>query len=36
MYPAGLLGALRKVDAVLSACPRLFAARCLVGLRPRG
>ena len=34
LYPAGLLGPLRRLDAVLSVCPRLFAARCLVGLSP--
>lgn len=35
MYPIGMLGALRKLDEVLSCCPRLFAARCLVGLSPK-
>lgn len=35
MYPAGMLGTLRRMDKLLSMCPRVFAARCLVGLRPR-
>ena len=35
MYPAQLLGVLRRVDDTLSGRPRLFAARCLVGLKPR-
>jgi len=35
MYPAQLLGVLRRVDDTLSRRPRLFAARCLVGLKPR-
>jgi SAM-dependent methyltransferase len=33
-YPASWLGSLQKLDAKLSRWPRLFGARCLVGLRP--
>lgn len=32
-YPAGCLGMVEKCDAFLSRWPRLFGARCLVGLR---
>jgi len=34
MYPAALLGMMRRLDALLSLCPRLFGGRCLVELRP--
>ncbi len=33
MYPRGCLKLLRGVDGVLSRWPRIFGARCLVGLR---
>jgi SAM-dependent methyltransferase len=33
-YPASWLDGLRKVEVGLSRWPRLFAGRCLVGLRP--
>jgi SAM-dependent methyltransferase len=33
LYPSGCLDTLRKLDASLSRWPRLFGARCLVGLR---
>jgi SAM-dependent methyltransferase len=36
LYPAGLLQPLRKIDRALSRWPRLFGARCLVGLRKNG
>jgi SAM-dependent methyltransferase len=32
-YPAGCLGLVEKCDAIFSRWPRLFGARCLVGLR---
>jgi SAM-dependent methyltransferase len=34
LYPAHWLSRLQKLDAKLSRWPRLFAGRCLVGLRP--
>jgi len=34
LYPAGWLNTLASMDAGLSRWPRLFAGRCLVGLRP--
>jgi SAM-dependent methyltransferase len=34
-YPAGALAILQRLDHWLSRWPRLFGARCLVGLRPR-
>jgi SAM-dependent methyltransferase len=34
LYPRPLLGPLRKMDALLSRWPRVFGARCLVGLTP--
>ena len=35
LYPLAWLGLLQQADRVLSRCPRLFAARCLVELQPR-
>jgi SAM-dependent methyltransferase len=32
LYPPSLLPALRRLDAVLSCCPRLFGGRCLIEL----
>jgi SAM-dependent methyltransferase len=32
LYPLSLLPALRRLDAVLSCCPRLFGGRCLIEL----
>jgi SAM-dependent methyltransferase len=34
MYPASLLGTMRKLDALLSKCPACFGGRCLIELRP--
>ena len=34
LYPAACLGGMQRLDAALSRWPRLFGARCLVGLRP--
>ncbi len=34
-YPANWLGGLQRCDARLSRWPRLFGARCVVGLRPK-
>ena len=34
LYPSPLLGPLKKMDALLSRWPRVFGARCLVGLTP--
>ena len=34
LYPAGWLPRLERLDQVLSRWPRLFGARCLVGLQP--
>lgn len=34
MYPAASLGAFERLDRVLTRWPRLFGARCLVGLTP--
>lgn len=34
-YPAGALGAFERIDTLLARWPRLFAGRCLVGLRRR-
>jgi hypothetical protein len=34
MYPAGWLKGMERVDRKLSRWPRLFGARCLVGLEP--
>ena len=34
LYPAGWLGPLRKLDARLSQWPKVFGARCLIGLQP--
>ena len=33
-YPAGLLKGLQRIEAGLGRWPRLFAGRCLIGLRP--
>ena len=33
MYPEALLGTMRRLDAALSGCPRIFGGRCLVELR---
>ena len=33
MYPKALLGTMRRLDASLSCCPRIFGGRCLVELR---
>src|SRR5204863_4389743 len=33
MYPAALLGTMRRLDAALSCCPRVFGGRCLIELR---
>lgn len=33
MYPASMLGVMRRFDAALSCCPRIFGGRCLVELR---
>lgn len=35
LYPASCVDTLQKLDAVLSRWPRLFGARCLIGLRPK-
>jgi len=34
MYPAGMLGAMRRCDAYFSRWPKIFGARCLVRLDP--
>jgi SAM-dependent methyltransferase len=34
-YPAGCLGAMRRLDRCLSRWPQFFGARCLVGLTPK-
>ena len=34
LYPSSLLRPFRKIDALLSRWPRLFGARCLIGLSP--
>ena len=34
LYPPAMLGALKRMDALLSRWPRIFGARCLVGLSP--
>jgi len=33
MYPAALLGIVRRLDNALSCCPKIFGGRCLVELR---
>jgi hypothetical protein len=35
VYPRAFLGALERIDHLLTRWPRLFGARCLVGLTPR-
>jgi SAM-dependent methyltransferase len=35
LYPEALSGSLKRLDTFLSRWPRLFAARCLIGLTPR-
>jgi SAM-dependent methyltransferase len=35
LYPAGWLKAFQKLDAGLSRWPKMFAGRCLIGLRPQ-
>jgi SAM-dependent methyltransferase len=33
IYPGALLGAMRRLDTMLSCCPLIFGGRCLVELR---